>query len=250
MTGSPLLELRGVSAGYGGGSVIHDITVDVFSGDTVAILGPNGAGKTSILNAITSQLTVAAGSVHLAGREITRIRTDRVVREGIAYVPQGRGMFPYSTGLENLRIGGFSRDDRSALEADIRRFVAEWPIAERVLHRKAALMSGGEQQVVAVGRALMSRPTVLLLDEPTLGLAPILVTQLFEMIAALADDFRERGGALVIVEQNIVKALEIANRVYVVVEGRIVHEALGSDLSAQTVAQLYFGGTPTEKERR
>jgi branched-chain amino acid transport system ATP-binding protein len=241
---SPLLELRAVTAGYGAPSVIHDVSLELHPGDVVAIVGPNGAGKTTILNAICSQASVMRGRVVLDGEDITRLATDAVVRKGVAHVPQGRAIFPYSTGVENLRIGGFARRDREALETDIRAFVTQWPLAERVLHRKGALMSGGEQQVIAVGRALMSRPKVLLLDEPSLGLAPILVTQLFEMFATLATEFRARGGAIVLVEQNIARALEVADRAYVVVDGRIAHQAPASALTPETLAQLYFPAPP------
>ncbi|HMJ96523.1 MAG TPA: ABC transporter ATP-binding protein [Thermoleophilaceae bacterium] len=238
---SPLLELDGVNAGYEGPDVVHDVSLTVEPGEVVALLGPNGAGKTTILNAISGLARVRAGTVAFDGVPVHRLPPHRIATAGIAHVPQGRQLFGYSTGRENLAIGGYPRSDRKAVEADVEGFLGRWPIAERVAAQRGNLMSGGEQQVVAVGRGLMARPRLLLLDEPSLGLAPILVDRLMEMLRSVEAESATDGLAMLLVEQNAAKAIELANRVYVMVAGRVVHHSRASEITPAQVVELYLG---------
>jgi branched-chain amino acid transport system ATP-binding protein len=240
------LTLAAVSASYGGPDIVHDVSLDVPGGSIVALLGPNGAGKSTLVNAVSGMVAVTRGRVLFGDRDVTNRPPHRIVSAGIAQVPQGRELFGYSSAIDNLRLGANTRRDRDQVEADIEEFLDAWPIARRVRHRKATLCSGGEQQVIAIGRALMSRPKVLLLDEPSVGLAPILVDQLFAsareklFAASWASDL-----AVLLVEQNVRKALEVADRIYVLVSGRIVHEGSPDELTSHDVAAMYLGaGSP------
>jgi branched-chain amino acid transport system ATP-binding protein len=239
---APRLSLRGLSASYGGGDVLAGISLDIRPGELCALLGPNGAGKTTLLRAISGLVRVTGGSILLDGRPVHNQPPHRIVEAGVAHVPQGRALFPYSTGYENLRAGGYIRKDRAGLAKDIEDFLDDWPIARTVLDRNGALMSGGEQQVVALGRALMSRPRLILLDEPSLGLAPILVGQLFAMIKRLVKELSERGTAVLLVEQNVRKAVEVADQVHVLVNGRIVFSGSAAGLAPEDVASMYMVG--------
>jgi branched-chain amino acid transport system ATP-binding protein len=235
------LTLAAVSAAYGGPDIIHEVSLEVPGGSIVALLGPNGAGKSTLINAVSGMVPVTKGRVLFGDRDLTNQAPHRIVSAGIAQVPQGRALFGYSDGLDNLRLGAHTRRDREQVEADIEEFLDAWPIARRVLHRKATLCSGGEQQVIAIGRALMSRPKALLLDEPSVGLAPILVDQLFAsareklFAASWASHL-----AVLLVEQNVRKALEIADRIYVIASGRIVHEGSPAELTSHDVAAMYL----------
>lgn len=240
------LVLDSLTSGYGFGDVIRRVSLDVAKGEIVAVLGPNGAGKTTMLRTVSGMLRPSSGSIRLGEVAISRASPESIVRMGIAQVPQGRLLFPYSTTLENLRIGAYTRTDRREVEDDIALFLDQWPILKNLVHRPASLLSGGEQQVVALGRALMSRPTVLLLDEPTLGLAPVLANQVFELIQDLAV---QRGLAMLIVEQNARKTLEVAKRVYVLTGGAIAYAGPASDISPEDIAQLYFGSTEADRRR-
>jgi branched-chain amino acid transport system ATP-binding protein len=235
------LELDGVNAGYEGPNVVHTVSLTVEPGEVVALLGPNGAGKTTILNAISGLARVRAGKVMLDGKPVHRLPAHRIATAGIAHVPQGRRLFGYSTGRENLAIGGYQRSNRKAVEADVEGFLGRWPIADRVAAQRGNLMSGGEQQVVAVGRGLMARPRLLLLDEPSLGLAPILVDRLMEMLRSVEAESATDGLAMLLVEQNAAKAIELASRVYVMVAGRVVHHCRASEITPAQVVELYLG---------
>jgi branched-chain amino acid transport system ATP-binding protein len=238
---STRLALDGVCAGYAGPDVVHDISLKVERGEVVALLGPNGAGKTTILNAISGMAPVRAGTIAFDGKEVHRLPAHRIASMGIAHVPQGRKLFGYSTGRANLAIGGYPRANRTAVDEDLRRFLGRWEIAARVADQRGNLMSGGEQQVIAVGRGLMARPGLLLLDEPSLGLAPILVERLMEMLRSVEKDWAAEGLAMLLVEQNAAKAIELADRVYVAVAGRIVHHCRASEITAADVIDLYLG---------
>jgi branched-chain amino acid transport system ATP-binding protein len=217
------------------------VSLTVEPGEVVALLGPNGAGKTTTLNAISGLARVRAGKVTFDGKPIQRLPAHRIATAGIAHVPQGRKLFGYSTGRENLAIGGYARSDRKAVDADLEGFLGRWPIAERVAGQRGNLMSGGEQQVIAVGRGLMARPRLLLLDEPSLGLAPILVDRLMEMLRSVEAESPTEGLAMLLVEQNAAKAIELASRVYVMVAGRVVHQARASEITPAEVVELYLG---------
>jgi branched-chain amino acid transport system ATP-binding protein len=236
----PRLELRNVSAAYTGADVAKGVDLDVHPGEVVALLGPNGAGKTTVLSTISGLVTVTGGSILVDGEPIHGLSPEKIVGKGVVHVPQGRRLFPHSTGRENLMAGGYLRRDRRNLRRDVVEFASRWTVAERVLERQAMLMSGGEQQVVALGRALMGRPQVLLLDEPSLGLAPILVDQLFEILGSLAEELSEQGLGILLVEQNAGKALAIADRVYIIVDGRVVHEARAEDIAVHDISTFYF----------
>jgi branched-chain amino acid transport system ATP-binding protein len=244
-----ILKIEGLSASYGGPDVIRDISIEVRPHEVVGVLGPNGAGKSTLLNAISGVIKVTSGRTVLMGEPIHGLPVHTIVARGVAQVPQGRRLFPYSTGYENLRAGAYVRVDRDQIHSDIVRFGKDWPVAQRVMNRKGVLMSGGEQQVIALGRGIMSRPHVLLLDEPSLGLAPILVDQLFEMIRTVTTRLNDRGSGVLLVEQNVRKTLSIANWIYVLVNGRITHSGPASELTPQDVVGLYLGKRIQEGDR-
>jgi len=239
----PRLAVDNVSISYGGPDVVRNVGFEVPAGEISVLLGPNGAGKTTLLRAISGLARVSRGRTRLNGIRIDRLQPYRIVAMGIAHVPQGREVFPYSTGFENLRAGGFIRKDRAELDRDIDSFIKQWPPAAAVVNRLGVLMSGGEQQVIAIGRALMSRPTVLLLDEPSLGLAPRLVTQLFTIIRSVVQELSQEGTAVLLVEQNIRKALEIGDRVNVLSAGELVHQCRASEITPERVVSLYMGSS-------
>lgn len=241
----PLLALAGVEAGYDGRVVIRDVDLEVAAGEVVAVLGANGSGKTTVINTICGMAKRTAGSIRFAGTRIDGLPPHRVVAAGIAQVPNARRLFGASTVLENLRLGGYRRKDRRLLDADIDAFVERWPILRPLLHRRASQLSGGEQQVVAIGRALLSNPKLLVLDEPSLGLAPKLLDQLYVMVDALR---HERDLPMLVIEQNARKALEIADRIYVLQSGRVIHEGPAAGLTPHDVADIYF--TPAQEADR
>jgi branched-chain amino acid transport system ATP-binding protein len=234
-----LLTVDGISSGYGQFDVLQEVSLFARSSEVVAIIGPNGAGKSTVLKTVMGFLKPSAGDIVFEGRSIVGLRPDELVRGGLAYVPQGRVIFPRMTVLENLEMGGFTVRDpaavRSALEYVYRMFPR---LAER-RGQVARTMSGGEQQMLALGRALMTQPTMIMLDEPSLGLAPRLVDQVFEHIGALKD----QGLAILLVEQNASRALEIAHRGYVLELGRNKYEGTGRELLGdERVRKMYLGG--------
>jgi len=232
-----LLEVRGLRAGYGAVRVLHGIDVTVDEGEVVVILGANGAGKTTTLRAV-SQLVATEGSLVFAGESLVGRRPEQVARAGIAHVPQGRGTLADLTVEDNLRVGAYRRRDRE-IEADLDRWYGVFPrLAERRSQR-AGSMSGGEQQMLAIARALMSRPRLLLLDEPSLGLAPIITAELFSRLRELnAAD----GLAMLVVEQNAGLALDLAARGYVIETGEIVATGSAAELrDNDDVRRAYLG---------
>jgi branched-chain amino acid transport system ATP-binding protein len=215
-----VLEVRGLNAGYGKAEVLHDISIRVGSGEIVAILGPNGAGKTTLVNSIAGLLEPTSGSVDLDGTDLVTIDPHLVSAHGVALVPEGRRIFPKMTVSENLDIGAYGKTARPNRDANLIWVQEIFPrLAERS-EQIAGTLSGGEQQMLAVGRALMSRPRLLLLDEPSLGLAPIVVHGIFEVLRQV----NAAGVSILLVEQNAVEALDLASRGYVIEEGRIVGE--------------------------
>jgi ABC-type branched-subunit amino acid transport system ATPase component len=229
----------GLRAGYGEIDVLQDVTVEVREGELVSLIGPNGAGKSTVLKTIMGFLRPRNGRVVFDGKDVTGWRPDRVVRHGMAYVPQGRIVFQQMTVQENLEMGAFTIADGARARATMERMFALFPrLAERRTQR-AGTMSGGEQQMLAIARGLMIEPRALLLDEPSLGLSPLFVDLIFDKIAEL----RAAGITLLMVEQNAARALELSDRGYVLELGRNRFEGPGAALLADPrVRQLYLGG--------
>jgi ABC-type branched-subunit amino acid transport system ATPase component len=240
MTGeAPLLSAYGITAGYGKMDILHDVALEVKAGEIVCIIGPNGAGKSTAFKTIVGFLRPRAGHVVFKGQEITGLRPDLVLRRGLAYVPQGRIVFSQMTVLENLEMGAYIEADSARTAAALQRVYGLFPVLAERRKQKAGTMSGGEQQMVAIGRALMTTPDLILLDEPSLGLAPKFVTLIFEKLV----DMRSAGYTLMIVEQNAARALQIADRGYVLELGRNRFEGEGPRLLADPdVKRLYLGG--------
>lgn len=231
-----VLEARGVTAAYGPIQVLHGVDFDVEDGEIVVILGANGAGKTTTLRAICAMVRTG-GSIRLHGDEIANTSTSAIVRRGVAHVPQGRGTFPELTVEENLEAGGFVRSDD--LRSDIDKWCAAFPVLGERRRQSAGSLSGGEQQMLAVARALMSRPSLLLLDEPSLGLAPLIIQDLFDRLAEIN---RNEGVTMLIVEQNANLALDIANRGFVLEAGRTVLAGPAEELAEdEAVRRAYLG---------
>jgi branched-chain amino acid transport system ATP-binding protein len=233
----PLLELKNLSLNYGGIQALENINLYVQPGEVVSLIGANGAGKTSTLRAISRINKIRAGSIHFDGREITRADASNVVKSGIAQSPEGRQVLARQSVRDNLEMGAYIRND-SEIEADIDKQFERFP---RLLERKnqlAGTLSGGEQQMLAIARALMSRPKLLLLDEPSLGLAPIIVREIFKII----DELRGAGMTILLVEQNARLALQHADRGYVLEAGRITVEGRASELlDNPEVKRAYLG---------
>jgi branched-chain amino acid transport system ATP-binding protein len=233
-----VLEVRGLSVRYGAVSALDGVGIRVRKGELVAILGANGAGKTTLLRAISGLVKPRAGSVWQDGREITAMPAEKRVRHGIAHVPEGRGMFPDLTVRENLLVGAYVRGDRRQIAQDCSAVLETFPSLARRERQDSSTLSGGEQQMLAIGRALMARPQVLLADEVSLGLAPVITKQVFAELVKL----RERGITLVVVEQNANLVLRIADYVYVLQHGRVVLEGAPADIAAAGgLAQAYLG---------
>ncbi|WP_039824652.1 ABC transporter ATP-binding protein [Nocardia testacea] len=238
MNAQPLLTVTDLTAGYGAARVLHGIGLSVAEGEVCAILGPNGAGKTTLLRALSGLIPVR-GSVTLAGTELVGRAPEKMARLGVAHVPEGRGTFAPLTVAENLRLGGYARRDRAGVEADLRRVLDYFPILRERLRDTAGQLSGGQQQMLALGRALMARPRLLLLDEPSLGLAPMVTRELFGIVAAV--NAAERT-TVIVVEQNAALALRAAHRAYVLESGRIVLAGTAAEIAAdEQVAQSYLG---------
>jgi branched-chain amino acid transport system ATP-binding protein len=230
-----LLELDGVEARYGAVRALHGVSLQVGEGEVVAVLGANGAGKTTTLRAISGTVR-RSGTISFAGASIAR-SPEGVARQGIAHVPEGRGTFAELSVLENLRLGAYTR--REGLQADLRHVQQVFPVLGQRLQQQAGTLSGGEQQMLAVGRALMLRPRLLLLDEPSLGLAPIVVRELFRIVRELNE---RHGLAVLVVEQNASIALRIADRAYVLESGRVAVEGPSAELRAnESVRKSYLG---------
>ena len=233
-----MLEVTGLHVAYGGIQAVRSITFHVGEGETVALIGANGAGKTSTLKAISRVIDAVGGDVHFCGEKISRIAPHDVIRKGIALVPEGRGVFPRLTVSENLRMGAFVRDDKADIEKDLEMVYGYFPRLREREAQLAGTLSGGEQQMLAIGRALMSRPKMLLLDEPSMGLAPIMVQKIFEVIRAVAAD----GMTTLLIEQNAKLALESSQRAYVLENGAILFSGTGADLLASDALRLAYLG--------
>jgi branched-chain amino acid transport system ATP-binding protein len=238
----PLLSVAGLEVSYGPIKGVKDVSCELRRGELVAIIGANGAGKTSFLRAVSGLVPASKGTVELAGEQIGRLRADERVRKGLAHVPEGRKLFGPLSVEENLRLGTFAsrrEHDQARLEATLARVYELFPVLAERRRQKVATLSGGEQQMVAVGRALMSQPSVLLLDEPSLGLAPKMVEAIFGALTTL----NAEGLSVICVEQNATLALECSTRCYLFELGRVALSGDSADLAGdEQLAAVYLGG--------
>lgn len=233
-----MLEVRDLVVNYGSINAIKKISFDVNEGEVIALIGANGAGKTTTLHTITGLLRAKSGSVMFEGKELLKTPPHKIVEMGMAHVPEGRRIFQQLTVYKNLTLGAFTRKDKGAIEESLSMVYSKFPRLEERKKQIAGTLSGGEQQMLAMGRALMSRPKIVLMDEPSMGLSPLLVAEVFKII----EEIRKSGTTVLLVEQNAKKALEIADRAYVLETGRIVlsgdaHELMNND----SVKKAYLG---------
>ncbi len=238
MAGRPLLELRNLQVAYGGIQAVKGIDLAIAAGEMVALIGANGAGKTTTLKAIAGLLRAEPDAILLDGAPCGGMRSFELVRKGLALVPEGRGVFAQLTVSENLVMGGYSRDDRAALAADMARVFELFPRLKERARQSAGTLSGGEQQMLAIGRALLARPRLLLLDEPSMGLAPLVVERIFETIASISRE----GVTILLVEQNAQLALSVSKRGYVMEGGLLTLSGeAGALLHDPRVREAYLG---------
>ena len=234
-----MLRLEGVTAGYGRIAALHDVTLEVRRGELVCLIGANGAGKSTTLKAISGLVRPTAGRITWDGQEIQRLAPDEILRRGIAHCPEGRRVFPHMTVEENLAMGAYVRTDDAAVRADLASAFDHFPVLRERRRQAAGTLSGGEQQMLAIGRALMARPRLILFDEPSLGLAPTMVEATFRIIA----DIQRSGTTVFMVEQNAYMALRLASRAYVMETGRIALEGPATALlDDPEVRRAYLGG--------
>lgn len=236
----PLLTLSGVHIDHGRQRAVHGIDLALNEGEVVSLIGANGAGKSTTLAAIAGVLPVAGGEIRYAGQAIQHWPAHRRVRHGLVLVPEGRGLFARLTVAENLRLGAYTRNDAQALAADLERVLAWLPRIRERLRQPAGTLSGGEQQMLAIGRALLARPRVLLLDEPSMGLAPRLVDALFELIETIA----RSGVSILLVEQNAGLALELSQRTYLMTNGLIARSGAAAALRDDPAVRRAYLGEP------
>ncbi len=233
-----MLELQGVTAGYGEFTALWEVTLTVNPGEAVAVVGPNGAGKTTLMRVISGLVPIRAGDLRLDGRSLAGRPAHEIVAHGIAHVPEGRRIFPRLTVEENLKMGGFLPASRRHYAETVGRVYDLFPVLAERRRQRAGTLSGGEQQMLAIGRALMSKPKLILLDEPSLGLAPVMVLRLFELIRRV----RQEGYTILIVEQNVRQVLSLVDRAYLLEVGRIKVEGRAADLAEQDfVRKAYVG---------
>ncbi len=236
--GEPLLELRAVTAGYGHFTALWEVDLTVGRGEAVAVVGPNGAGKTTLLRVVSGLVPPRVGELRFAGASLVGRRPHEVVARGIAHVTEGRRIFPGLTVHDNLRMGAFLPAARAAFRESLARVFALFPVLAERQGQRAGSLSGGEQQMLAIGRALMSRPKLILLDEPSMGLAPVMVLRLFDLIRRVRDE----GYTILIVEQNVRQVLKLADRAYLLEVGRIRTEGRADQLREEAfVRQAYVG---------
>ena len=238
MTSTTLLKVSNLKVSYGGIQAVKGVDFEVHEGELVCLIGSNGAGKTTTMKAITGTLPINAGDIEYLGRSIRGQGPWDLVKQGLAMVPEGRGVFARMTIIENLQMGAYIRDDKGGIEADIDKMFAIFPRLKERRDQLAGTMSGGEQQMLAMGRALMSRPKVLLMDEPSMGLSPIMVDKIFEVV----NDVFAQGVTILLVEQNASRALSIASRGYVMESGIITMTGEAKQmLNDPTVRAAYLG---------
>lgn len=234
-----LLTIEDLQVNYGVIKAIKGITFEVKQGEIVALIGANGAGKTTILHTITGLVNARAGKIMFNGKDITKTSSHQIVGMGMAHVPEGRRIFQELTVLENLKLGAYTRKDSEEIKRSIRNVYEKFPRLEERKHQVAGTLSGGEQQMLAMGRALMSRPQIILMDEPSMGLSPLLVHQIFEIIKEL----NKAGTTILLVEQNARMALKVAHKGYVLETGKIALSGKAEDLlEDDAVKKAYLGG--------
>ncbi len=234
-----ILSVDRLRVNYGAVAAIKEVSLEVRPGEVVALLGANGAGKTTMLRTVSSLIRARGGSIIFRGERIDRLPPARIVRLGIAHSPEGRRVFGSLTVAENLRLGAAARVERASIEADRQRIYALFPILSERMHQQAGTLSGGEQQMLALGRALMAKPKLLLLDEPSLGLAPLIIVAIFKALA----DLKATGVTMLLVEQNITAALNLADRAYVLRTGEVALSGPAAELrdNYEEVAAAYLG---------
>ncbi|MFU0826245.1 MAG: ATP-binding cassette domain-containing protein [Lachnoclostridium sp.] len=233
-----MLTIKDLQVYYGVIQAIKGISFEVNEGEIIALIGANGAGKTTTLHTITGLVSAKSGSIEFEGHDLTKIPAHKIVSLGIAHVPEGRRIFAELTVLENLKMGAYTRSDKNEIEETIKKVYARFPRLEERKNQIAGTLSGGEQQMLAIGRALMSHPRIILMDEPSMGLSPIFVSEIFDIIK----EINNSGTTVLLVEQNAKKALSIANRAYVLETGKIVLEGDAKELmNNDSVKKAYLG---------
>jgi branched-chain amino acid transport system ATP-binding protein len=238
MSGETLLKVSNVDTRYGSLQVLWDISLEVKTGETVAIIGANGSGKSTLLNTVSGILHPCRGNIRFGGKDITAMDPFQIVTLGVSQVPEGRRIFPDMTVIENLRIGSYNRKARPKREENLRNVYGHFPRLEQRKHQLAKTLSGGEQQMMAIGSALMSDPRLMLLDEMSLGLSPLVVNELYKVLR----EIRARGITIIFVEQNVRRTLSEAERAYILETGRIVMSGATSELrEEEKVKKAYFG---------
>jgi branched-chain amino acid transport system ATP-binding protein len=233
-----MLELRGITAGYGHFTALWDVTLRVAAGEAVAVVGPNGAGKTTLLRVISGVIAPRAGTLVFEGAALGGRPAHEIVAHGIAHVPEGRRLFPLLTVADNLKMGAFLPSARKSYRESLERVFTLFPVLAERQRQRAGSLSGGEQQMLAIGRALMSRPRLILFDEPSMGLAPVMVLRLFDLIRRV----REEGYTILVVEQNVRQVLKLVDRAYLLEVGRVRMEGRADELGEQDfIRKAYVG---------
>ncbi|MCH5461377.1 ABC transporter ATP-binding protein [Lactobacillus sp. LC28-10] len=234
-----MLEVKDLAVNYGVINAVKGVSFNIHEGEIVSLIGANGAGKTTILKTISGLLKPVAGAITYEGNEIQKQKAPKIVAAGISQVPEGRHIFPGMSVRENLQMGAFLQNNRSEIESSFETVYSRFPVLKERINQDAATLSGGEQQMLAMGRALMSKPKLLLLDEPSMGLAPIFINEIFDIVKTI----KEQGTTVLLIEQNAKKALSIADRGYVLASGQVKMTGTGQELLAnKDVQKAYLGG--------
>jgi len=233
-----MLNIKNLKSGYSGSEVIHGVNLTIKPGEIVALIGPNGAGKSTVLKSIFGLAEVYGGQIFFKDRDITHLQTHELIGLGISYVPQGRQIFPNMTVLENLQMGAFVTKDQDIVETNIKDVFQKFPALQEKHRELASTLSGGQQQILAIARALIQNPQLLLLDEPSLGLSPKIVREIFEKIIKIKNE----GVAILMVEQNARQAVGVAERTYILESGIVVLEGDKNILNNKKIEDIYFGG--------